>query len=305
MAESNDFLKLETALLRAGREMEFPATPAIAARVRAELAASPRALRIEPSERVPQPSWWRVFAPLAAAVILALALLLAFPSAREAIGQFLGLRGLQIFYVTPTPTPTAAPTETPRPTQAAIVVTGSAKGTAAPQTTPTRRPSATPTGKPFQVCCEMTLEEAMQRAHFKLMLPPDELPSKVYYQQFFNEGEQVVMLFGNPTNPRMTLYQAQNWVYGKLLGKMLVGSQTLLSETTVKGTRALWFSGAPHVVVRLDANGLPNYETQRTVDANTLAWESGTGELDIIFRLETKGTLEQALEFAESLARAP
>lgn len=300
MAESTDFLKLENALLRAGRELTFPATPAIASRVRAELAASPRALRNVADERVPQRRWWRVPVAVAAALILALVLLLAFPTAREAVGQFLGLRGLQIFYVTPTPT--ALPTTTPRPTEAGFVATSSARRTATATRTPP--PTKTPTGLPNKVCCEMTLAEVQQRAHFKLMLSPNETPSKVFYQNFFNEGEQVVMVFGNSATPRFVLYQAQQWVYGKVLGKML-GETTVLSEMEFKGGRALWISGAPHVVLMLDAQGNPNYETQRTVNANTLAWETDDDERGIIYRLETTGTLEQALKFAEALVLEP
>lgn len=150
----------------------------------------------------------------------------------------------------------------------------------------------------------MTLAEVQQRAHFKLMLSPNETPSKVFYQNFFNEGEQVVMVFGNSATPRFVLYQAQQWVYGKVLGKML-GETTVLSEMEFKGGRALWISGAPHVVLMLDAQGNPNYETQRTVNANTLAWETDDDERGIIYRLETTGTLEQALKFAEALVLEP
>ena len=285
---TNEFERLENALVRAGREMEYPETPALAARVRNELTrdALPRAV-------VPTRNWARILIPLAAAIVLALALLLAIPNARDAVAQFLGLRGLRIFYVTPPPT--AAPTMSPRPTDLSARATN----------TPTPRATATPTIKSFTLCCETTLADAQKRARFRLLAPRGEMPSKVYYQRIFAEGEQVVMVFGDPENPRFTLYQAQRWIYGKMVGDLYgkgLSSQTVIGETFFDGHRALWFSGAPHIVMMLDASGKPIYETQRDVDANTLAWEIGDSDLGIIYRLETKASLRDATRFAESLA---
>jgi hypothetical protein len=147
------------------------------------------------------------------------------------------------------------------------------------------------------------LADAQARARFKLLLPPNETPSRVYYQNIYDSGEQIVMIFGDPENPCFTLYQAQRWVYGKMIGDTYgksVGPQTLLSETTVNGVRALWFSGAPHLVMMLDARGEPIYETQRVVDANTLVWETHNVYDGIIYRLETKLSLDEAVRFAES-----
>ena len=113
------------------------------------------------------------------------------------------------------------------------------------------------------------------------------------------------MVFGGGAKPTYTLYQAQRWVYEKLMqggefGKQ-VQPQTIIAETTVNGERALWFSGAPHVVMMLDERGNPIYETQRTVDANTLVWETSEVPDSPIYRLETMGTLEDAVKIAESL----
>lgn len=150
----------------------------------------------------------------------------------------------------------------------------------------------------------MTLKQAQSLARFKLRLPPNESPSKIYYQNVYNNGEQVVISFGDPDKPRVTLYQAQRWIYGKLVdgvvGKELEPA-TLLQETQVNGQRAFWFSGAPHVVMMLDAHGEPIYSTARTVDANTLVWETGNDYDGIIYRVETPLDLQEALRFAESL----
>lgn len=286
---TDEFIELENALVRAGREFEFPATPDLATRVRAEIARTTNAPRVE----TPSPNWARVFVPLALALVLALALLFAFPDARDAVAQFLGMRGLRIFYATPTSPPTpllqgegsSAPTETPRLDSIA-----------------TRTPIATraPTVKPFTLCCETTLADAQKRARFNLLVLPNEIPSKVYYQDVFNNGEQVVMVFGDPQNPRFTFYQAQRWIYGKMLGNELT-EHTILGEAQVNGERALWFSGASHVVMMLNGNGEPIYETRRVVEANTLVWEMGDEADGIIYRLETKTSLEDAARFAEAL----
>ena len=293
----NEFVKLENALMRAGRAMEYPATPPIAARVRGELTrdALPRAV-------VPTRNWARILIPLAAAIVLALALLFAIPNARDAVAQFLGMRGLRIFYATPTHTPSPP---TPLPTNEGGESSPSPSGGGARgEGTATLRATATPTIKPFTLCCETTLADAQKRARFRLLAPRGEMPSKVYYQRIFTEGEQVVMVFGDPENPRFTLYQAQRWIYGKMVGELYgkgVSSQTVIGETFFNGHRALWFSGAPHIVMMLDASGKPIYETQRNVDANTLAWEIGDSDLGIIYRLETKLSLHDATRFAESL----
>ncbi len=278
----NEFVKLESALIRAGRELDYPATPAIALRVRNELTrqAAPRAIGTSRD-------WSRVLVPLVAAFILALALLFAFPAARDAVAQFFGLRNLRVFFVTPTPTalPTATrnPSETPRPT---------------PRATPT------PTTAPYSLCCETTLQDAQRRAHFKLLLPPNELPSQVYYLNIFNNGEQVVMKFGAADKPRFVLYQMQRWIYQKILnggyGKGF-GPGTILDETRVRGARALWFSGDAHVLVVLDEAGNPVPGTERIVEGNVLAWEKGDSNDGVLYRLETNASLQDAVKFAESL----
>ena len=84
--------------------------------------------------------------------------------------------------------------------------------------------------------------------------------------------------------PRVTLYEAESWVYGKILYAIGPGDPegTILKETIVNGHRALWLSGAPHVLVTLDSNGKPIAGTERPVDANTLAWEEG----DVTLRVD-------------------
>lgn len=300
MESFSDFSNLEEALVQTGKGLAFPPTPPLAARVGAEL-------RVRRTTPAPLPIASRQFfarrlVPIVIAVIAAILLLIAIPNSREAIAQFLGLNGLRIFYVTPTPPP--EPTMTPSAIVEGAVGTPNVAVTATPATTQISTPAATLVGAAFEQCCETTLADAQSRARFKILLPPSEQPSKVYYQNVFDNGEQVVLVFGDPDEPKFTLYQAQNWIYGKLVDSNFakgISGGTQLQELTLRGERALWLSGAAHLVMRLDGNGNPIYETARKVDANTLAWETGSQYDGTIFRLETKESLEEAVKFAESL----
>jgi hypothetical protein len=167
--ELMEFEKLESALVRAGREFDYPATPAIAARVREELM---------PGSAPASRSWLRLLVPIAVAIVFALALLLALPTTRDAVAQFLGLRGLRIFYLTPTPEPTRVPGAAP--TAAVPLAIG-----VTPGATRSATPRPTPTAPAFTQCCETTLEDAQERASFTLMLPAGRKPSKVYNHRIF------------------------------------------------------------------------------------------------------------------------
>lgn len=254
--------KLEDALVRAGRSVAYPTTPSITARVRAELLSAPR-------HSLPH---WAVAAVMA--IIVASGLLIAFPAARDALAQVLGLRTVRIIFVTQTPMITPTPTAIPLSTQ-----------------TPALRVQ----------CCETTLANARAQAKFKILLPPTDSPTRVYLQNllYFGYAQQVVLVFGSLNAPRFTLFQATNILYGKMLAVYGTGGEggTIITETTVNGHRALWLSGAPHVLVYLDANGQPQFTMERTVNANTLAWEIDS----VTYRLETHTSEAEAIRFAESL----
>jgi hypothetical protein len=177
--------------------------------------------------------------------------------------------------MTPTPTPTI--TVTPNPSMTPV---------------PTPSPTLTPILR--AQCCETTLADARTRAKFKILLPPTESPTRMYLQNLpnFGNAQQVILVFGDPNTPRFTLYEATNFLYGKM-----VGGGTMIEELQVSGQRALWLSGAPHLLVYLDANGQPQFGSERSVSANTLAWEIG----DVTYRLETNASKEEAIRFAESL----
>jgi hypothetical protein len=277
MAELNEFHKLEQALIDAGRAIDYPPTPDLAARVRANF---------DRPRQPDRPAWrWRPAFVVALAILAAIALLLIIPETREVIAQWLGLRTIRIIETTPTP-PGAIP----------VTATSAAA---------TPSPSPTPGVVPFKQCCPATLEEARQKARFKILLPPDEQPTRVFLQdQVFGRGsapQQVVLVFGDPDRPRVVLYQASRMLYSKLLSHNGLEAGTVITETQVNRQRALWLTGAPHVLVTLDRNGQPLLDFERPVNANTLIWETGDFDAAVTYRLETALSLEEAMAFAESL----
>jgi hypothetical protein len=241
MEQRSEFQNLEQLLTRAGKSIAYPAMPALAMHVRTRLESQSRQRR----------AWLprRAFA-FAVAIILAIGLLLAFPETREALAQLLGLRTIRIIPVTPTPT---LPSLSPTP------LLGGATGA-----TPTQMLTAR------AQCCETTLLEAQAKSKFKILLPPSQTPSRVYLQvipDFGSGAQQVILVFGEPNAPQFVLYQATNFLYGKI-----VSGGTVISETQVRGQRALWFTGAPHLLVYLDSNDRVRFENERAVNLNTLAW---------------------------------
>jgi hypothetical protein len=279
MAELNEFHKLEQALIDAGRAIDYPPTPDLAARVRANF---------DRPRQPDRPAWrWRPAFVVALAILAAIALLLIIPETREAIAQLLGLRTIRIIETTPTPAPQPEVPATATPAQ----------------TTPGSPP--TPGVAPFKQCCPSTLEEAQQKARFKILLPTDERPTRVFFQdQVFGRGsepQQVVLVFGDPDRPRFVSYQASRMLYAKLISRNGVEAGTVITETQVNQQRALWLTGAPHVLVTLDRNGQPLLDFERPVNANTLIWETGDFDTGVTYRLETSMSLAAAIKFAESL----
>ena len=255
-----DMDKLEQALVQAGRDLHYPSTPALAARVSASLAEGkgtrPR-LYLRPALL------------FLVAVLLACGLVVAFPETRDAIAQFLGLRTIRIIPITPTPiVPTAQPSISTAVPSPALV--------------------------PGAQCCRTTLVDATARSQFRILLPDSETPSQVFLQDLPNFGaaQQAILVFGDPSAPRFTLYEATNFLYGKI-----VSGGTVIEETQVKGQRAIWLSGAPHLLVYLDSSGRTQFESERSISANTLAWEIG----NVTYRLETNLSKEEAIRIAESL----
>jgi hypothetical protein len=93
MSSPMDERMLETRLFDLGAHIEYPAVPALTSLVRERIAG-------EPTRR---PSWWRRPAVLtaAAALILAALTVVAVPTSRQAVADFLGIDGIRISFDDP------------------------------------------------------------------------------------------------------------------------------------------------------------------------------------------------------------
>jgi hypothetical protein len=266
MLEDN-FQKLESALIDAGQSIEYPVTPNIAAYIRADLKAAHE-------QRTPRSVFRSRPMLIAIAIVIALSVLIAIPQTREVLAQIFGLRHIEIVPVTLTPPAT---------------------------------PVAFGVAPIDNQCCLTTLNKARNLARFPILLPSDLPPSQVFLQdQVLGPGhpaQQLIFVFGDPHSPEFVVYESQNWFYEKALDSFGSGIKpgTIISVTKVNKRRAVWLSGESHVLVTLDSKGRPIIGTERSVNANTLIWDSNDGADGITYRLETTLGLEAAVKFAEAL----
>ena len=175
---------VENQLQQAGRDLIYPPTPDIAARVLAQI---DRSRPIQDRRRAR-------FAWAAGIIVLVLIILLAVPPVRAQILEFLQFGAIRIFLSTPTPTPTLVPTQKLIPS------------------TLTPEPTLTPTPLPslLDLSGETTLAQAQQSVNFTILLPtyPADLgpPDKVYFQDL--GGPTVILAWlqsGDPAQVRMSL----------------------------------------------------------------------------------------------------
>jgi hypothetical protein len=271
---------LEQALGGLGEYIAYPPTPDLSNAVRLRLQARPtRPVR-------PIPAWQTWLAPrrlaLAALVVLAVlgALLAASPEARRVIADRLGIRGIEIQQVPVLPT--LPPTPTPEPA-----------------TTPV------PAGVRLRLGTAVPLEEARQRADFRVYtpsLPELGAPDEVYIGYVPAGGRVSFVYYPRPglletTEPGVgaLLIQFRGEVEQGLMGKRL-GPGTSLESLTVNGGPAFWITGEPHAFMYIDPRGDFREETLRMA-GNVLIWEQD----GVTLRLEGVTIREDALRIAQSM----
>jgi hypothetical protein len=262
---SETFSDREDRLQRRLRDLSdhvaFPERSDLAARVSAELKGSPA-----PHRRVLEPLYRPGFA-FGVALVLALAVgILTFsPSAREAVADFLGIRGISI--------------------------TG-------------EEPPEVPRGEELDVAGEqVTLDEARRRAGFGIAVPrrlggPDE----VYFATNLPDGV-VTLLYGpgddlperRSTGVGALITQFRADVDVELIEKVQ-RQGTELEPVTVNGGEGYWLSGRAHAIGYIGPDGEFLQETLRLA-GNTLIWQQG----DLSLRLEADLPLEEALAIASSM----
>lgn len=137
-----------------------------------------------------------------------------------------------------------------------------------------------------------SLEQAQRLAPFELHLPgyPDDLgpPDRVYYQDTF--GPLVVLVWLAESEAAEV-----PWLSLHILGEEAALTKlnpTVLTETTVSGSTALWTEG-PYLLELVGRGPI----RARLVEGRVLIWAEG----DVTYRLESGLSLEEARRVAESL----
>jgi len=209
--------ELELQLRALGAELEFPPTPELAAAVRARLEATPQRPRFAWSRRR------TLVIALAVLAVAAAAGVLAVPSARTAVLELLGLRGVSVQRVDRLP-------EVP---VAGSLGLGERVSLATAERL-TGRPTAVPRLDGFGS------------------------PDAVYVAED-RPGAPVSLLWGSPRQVRLLLTQFR----ASLLIEKNLGPGTEAEPITVNGEPGLWLEGAPHGFVYVDELGYPQEETLR------------------------------------------
>jgi hypothetical protein len=207
--------ELEHALRRLGEQVEFPPTPDLASRVRRRLGEAPRR------------RWFSRRALVVALAVLAVAVAtaLAVPSARSAILDWLGIKGVDIVRVDELPA--VAP------------------------------PADLGLGE------RVTLAKARARVPYQVVVPYAKGlgdPDAVYVARH-GDSYQVSFLWGTPDRVRLLVSEFEGFA---MIEKM-VQPDTNTERVVVDGEPGVWLEGAPHVFLYQDQNGNPVEETMRLV----------------------------------------
>jgi hypothetical protein len=274
------YMDFETKLRSIASGMEYPPTPDIAGSVAARL-RGPRTRLMN-----------RTLARSLVIAMVLLASLLLIPPVRAAVLDFIQIGIVRIFRAEPPTVPTQIPSTTvpvtamPAATQSALI-----PFTATPAAAPASLLSLLE-----QIAGETTLQDARQMTVYPILLPtyPDGLgePDRVFVQDA--DGPMTFLVWVDPQQPdqvKLSLHfiPPGSWAVDKF-------SPAAIQETSVNGRGAIWAVGPYPVRLR---NG--DLEVERLVNGHVLIWESG----GVTYRLETDGSLEEAVRIAESLRSIP
>jgi hypothetical protein len=256
---------LEQRLMLLQAEIDWPVTPALAARVRARIAAPAPA---------PRPWFQSRWALAAVAVLVVLAALIAYTPSRDAIASWINLHTIftrENQLPTPSPLPSGP--------------LGKRLGLGDPTTLAQAQ---------SKVSWHIVVPASLGRPdEVYLQLPPDGPP----------QGEVTLVYKSRPglktsgqTGVAVLVTEASGSVDTQFFAKML-GDGTTMEPVTVNGHQGYWISGQPHIFVFLDASGQFRTETMRLATNTLLIDDNGT-----VIRIEGDLTKAQALEMAASLS---
>jgi len=270
--DERTFEILETRLRDTARHFPYPATPDFS-----RVEAIRRVARRQGRPRVQ----WRITWVAASILIILLLAVMATPTVRAAVLEFIQIGVVRIFQTAPTPLPESPVTATPLP-----AVTGT------PSPTYTPRPIPVDVISILDLQGRTTLEEARVKVGFPIRLPsyPSDLgsPDQVILQD--HDGSVLILVWTLPDSQdkaRLSLHTIEpgSWTIEKVKPRFL-------QETTVNGRTAIWAVG-PYIVRLLNGD----LDIRRLIEGNVLIWT----EHGITYRLETDLPLAEAVRIAESL----
>ena len=263
-------LERELEALRA--RVSFPATPDIAASIRARLATEPRVVRRPWWTPVVERPW---LAAAAAVILLALATLLVSSSARQAVADALGVPGIRIEF-------------------------GDEDATAVP-------PQPSPTRAILGLGERTTLHEASKLAGFPIAVPNVETyghPDEVYVR-VLPSGKRMVSFFYLPddrfpeaeeTGAGLLLMQFESTQSVEIMVKGVMGDG-IGREVTVNGGRGYWVFGTSSLTILYDPSAPTCCTDAPRPSANVLLWN-----LDgVTYRLESALDRDESMAVAESM----
>jgi hypothetical protein len=206
--------ELELRLQELGTAIAFPETPDLTAGVRGRLAR--------------QHMWWRRRALLVAVAVLVVAVagVLAVPSARSALLEWLGIRGVEVRLVDELP--------------------------------------ARPVTRELDLGGRVTFGQAARSVPFRLLPPPDGLEDApaIYLRTPPADG-MVTYLYGTPARARMLLSQFRG-EYEPFISKF-ADDAARLERLEIAGESALWLEGA-HLLAYRHPDGTFSEEPFRLAD---------------------------------------
>jgi hypothetical protein len=270
---------LENLVMASASMVAYPSLPDLSGIVGKRLREAPspspwsaRSLRLRLGRGfrpVFQPAWQPVAITLVVLIALLSGTLSVSPTARRAVADWLGLRGVRIEF---SPTPSSP---------------------------------ILPLGTGLNLGRQVTLAQAQANVPFRILLPevPDLGPPDAVYLRTGNFAEQVTLLWrarpGLPkaetTGAGLLLTQFQATVDEDYM-KKITSEATRLEFTRVNGGDAFWIEGPPHQVFLVDENGDLVPDTIRLA-GNVLLWEKG----ELTLRIEAHITKDRALRIAGSV----
>jgi hypothetical protein len=248
-------------------QIDWPATPDIAAAVEA---------RLEPQRRAPRLALPRIGRPLAWAVAVLVAIvaggLAVSPDARSALLDLLGLKGATVERREPPPHPPERP------------------GTL---------------GSGLQLGHAVTLAQARSRAGFDLTVPASlGTPDAVWLDQLPGEPPRISFVYGRRAgiapspHTNVAVLVTQFRATSTPFIQKSVGGGARLEELTLPGARGYLITGRPHGFAWQGPDGQVRFEDRRLAGQTLLVERGG-----VLLRAEGELGRDRAVALARELAR--